>query len=161
MRGRPDLRKDAAHGCHSPRSASSDLIPFVSVVAMHFTARFVKAMAVEMRSSVSSLSDVSLFGPFGIMVSHDRLGLATVESGTGAPCECSGPINCAATSCGTVDDRSSDEVVSVLRKTNLRVFGIVLQSELSLAGMLAFGRGDKKRVGVLIGDCKRWREDAA
>ena len=63
MRGRPDLRKDAVHGCHSPRSASSDLISFVSVVAMHFIARFVKAMAVEMRSSVSALSEVSLFGP--------------------------------------------------------------------------------------------------
>ena len=159
--GRPDLRKDAAHGCHSPRSASSDLISFVSVVAMHFAARFVKAMAVEMRSSVSSLSEMSLFGPFGIMVSRDSFGLATVESGTGAPCECSGPSNCAASSCGAAGDRSSEEVVSVLRNENLRLFVMDLQSELSLAGVLALGGGDKKRVGVLIGDCKRWREDAA
>ena len=161
MRGRPDLRRDAARGCHLPRSASSDLISFVSVVAMHFTARLVKATAVEMRSSVSSLSEMSLFGPFGIMVPRDSFGLATVESGTGAPCECSGRINCAAISCATEGGRSSDEVVSVLRKKNLRLFGMDLQSELNLAGMLAHGGGDKKRVGVLIGDGKRWREDAA
>ena len=123
-------------------------------------------MAVEMRSSVSALSAVSLCGPLGIMVSHDRLGRATIESGTGAPCECSGPINCAATSCASDGGRSSDKVVSFLRKENLRFFGMDLQSELNLAGVPALGDrrvggGDKKRVRGLSGDWKRLREDTA
>ena len=73
----------------------------------------------------------------------------------------SGPSNCAATSCGAVCDRSSEEVVSVLRNENRRLFVMDLQSELGLAGMLALGGGDEKQVGILIGDCKRWREDVA
>ena len=109
------MRRDAAHGCHLQMSANSYLISFASVAAMHFIARFVKAMAVEMRSSVSALSGVSLFGPSGIMVSHDWLGRATIESDMGASCECSGPINSAATSCASESGRSGDKVVSFLR----------------------------------------------